>query len=216
MIAFLVRGINTAEIPHVLSGDEADSGLGSVDFIKGKINNIFSIGWYSFPALFYFLQSLSIRLIGQNTEALRLFSALSGALTIGVIYLLVRVMFDEWAGLAAAIFMTAFHFHINFSRIGLNNIWDGLWFTLTLGLFWQSWRSEKRSYFLWTGLALGFSQYFYVSARMIPIIAIVWITIVSILDFDHFKRVWVNFGFTFFIALIVYLPLGLFFLKLSQ
>jgi len=212
-IGFLVRGLNTAQIPHVLSGDEADSGLGSVDFIQGKKNNIFSVGWYSFPALFYFLQSISIRLIGQNTEALRLFSALSGALTVGVIYLLARTMFDEWTGLAAAIFITGFHFHINFSRIGLNNIWDGLWFALTLGLLWQSWRSERRSYFLWAGLAMGFSQYFYVSARMIPVIAIAWITLVSLLDFAHFKRVWINFAFTFFVALIVYLPLGLFFLN---
>jgi len=213
ILAFLLRGLNTTQIPHVLSGDEADSGLGSVDFIQGKMNNIFSVGWYSFPSLFYFLQSFSIRWFGQNTEALRVFSALAGSLTVGAVYLVARSMFNEWTGLAAAVFMTGFHFHINFSRIGLNNIWDGLWFVVTLGLFWLSWRSEKRSDFLWAGLALGFSQYFYVSARMIPIIAIAWLTLVGILDFSHFKRVWIHYAFTFFVALIVYLPLGVFFLN---
>ncbi len=211
--AFLLRGVNTEELPHVLSGDEASSGLGAVDFIAGRMDNIFGVGWFSFPALFFYIQSLPIRLLGQTTPALRLLSALAGTLTVGAVYLTARAMFGELVGLAAGIFLAAFHYHINFSRIGLNNIWDGFWLTAALGSFWMGWRSEKRLYFVLGGLALGFSQYFYVSARIIPLILLAWLFFASLVDFGRFKRLWLDFVLAGFLALIVFFPLGIFFLN---
>lgn len=210
-IALLIRGINTAEIPHVLSGDEASSGLSAVEFIDGRMNNLFSAGWFSFPSFFFFIQSIPIRLLGQTTPALRLLSAFAGALTVGAIYLTGRAMFGELTGLAAGIFMAAFHFHVNFSRIGLNNIWDGFWFITTLGLFWQAWKTEKRIAFILGGLALGFSQYFYVSARMVPFLLIGWLVCVGLLDRARIKRLWVDFLLAGLIALVIFLPLGVFY-----
>jgi len=209
--AFLLRGVNTQEIPHVLSGDEASSGLSAVDFIAGRTDNIFGVGWFSFPALFFYIQSLPIRLLGQTTPALRLLSALAGTLTVGAVYLTARAMFGELVGFAAGLFMAAFHYHINFSRIGLNNIWDGFWLTVTLGLFWQGWRSEKRACFVFGGLALGLSQYFYVSARIIPAILLAWLFFASLVDFARFKRLRRDLFLGGFLALVAFLPLGIFF-----
>lgn len=209
--ALMLRGVNTQEVPHVLSGDEASSGLSAVEFINGNMDNIFTVGWFSFPSLFFFIQSLPIRLLGQTTEALRLLSALAGALTVVAVYLVGRAMFGELVGLAAGIFMTGFHFHINFSRIGLNNIWDGFWLVTVFGLFWTGWRSEKRSYFVFAGLALGLSQYFYVSARTVPLILLAWLFFAGLVDRARFKRLWLDFCLAGFIALIVFMPLGLFF-----
>lgn len=165
VIAFLFRGLGTRNIPTFLTGDEAAAGISAVAFENGDWNNIFITTWYSFPSLFSFIQSISIDIFGQTTEALRVLSAIVGALTVATVYLVGKAMFGQRAGVFAALFLTALHFHIHFSRLGLNNIWDGLWYTLTVGALWYGWERNNRLRYLLAGLALGFSQYFYVSSR---------------------------------------------------
>ena len=165
LIAFLFRGIATTSLPMFLSGDEGAAGVSASLFISGEWNNIFIAGWYSFPSLFSFIQSLSIRLFGQTTEALRLLSASVGALTVATIYLCGKVMFGNRAGILAGLALAALHFHIHFSRVGLNNIWDGLWYTIAIGALWYGWERHSRLAYLIAGSALGISQYFYVSGR---------------------------------------------------
>jgi 4-amino-4-deoxy-L-arabinose transferase-like glycosyltransferase len=165
VIAFLFRGFGTGTIPLFLTGDEAASGIIAAQFKSGDWNNIFITRWYSFPTLFSFIQSIFIEIFGQTTEALRILSALVGALTVVAAYLCGKVMFGNRAGMLAALSLSAFHFHINFSRLGLNNIWDGLWYTVTIGALWYGWENNKRLGYLFAGLALGFSQYFYASSK---------------------------------------------------
>jgi hypothetical protein len=165
VFAFLIRGIGTTNIPGFLNGDEGSAGIYASEFIKGEWNNIFIAGWYSFPSLFSFVQSISIRIFGQTTEALRVLSAIVGALTVTAVYLCGKAMFGNRAGILAALALSALHFHIHFSRIGLNNIWDGLWYTVMIGALWYAWEHNRRISYLLAGLVLGISQYFYVSSR---------------------------------------------------
>ncbi len=58
-----LRLSNLGEIPWLLTGDEGSAGLTAIQFINGERNNIFTTGWFAFPSLFYFLQSLPIRLL---------------------------------------------------------------------------------------------------------------------------------------------------------
>jgi len=211
-IAFLIRGIDTTHIPHVLSGDEASSGLAAVEFITGRVNNIFTLGWSSFPSLFYAIQSFPIRILGQTIPALRLLSAFGGGLTVCAVFLVAREMFGDLVGLAAGIYLAAFHFHVNFSRIGMNNIWDGFWFVVTLGLFWKGWQSERRAFFLWAGLSLGLSQYFYMSARILPVVVWIWFFLVCLFDRTRFNRLRVDFLLGNLVAIVVFIPLGIFFI----
>jgi 4-amino-4-deoxy-L-arabinose transferase-like glycosyltransferase len=164
-IAFLFRGIATASIPGVLSGDEASAGISASQFVSGEWNNIFIAGWYSFPSFFSFVQSISIRIFGQTTEALRILSAIVGALTVAAVYLCGKAMFGSRAGILASLCLSALHFHIHFSRLGLNNIWDGLWYPIVIGALWYGWEHNHRIAYLIAGLALGISQYFYVSSK---------------------------------------------------
>jgi 4-amino-4-deoxy-L-arabinose transferase-like glycosyltransferase len=173
MLAFLFRGIATESIPILLTGDEASAGINAAEFASGKWNNIFITGWFSFPTLFTFFQSLFIQVFGQTTEALRIYSAIGGALTVGSVYLCGKAMFGQRAGLFAALILTASHFHVHFSRLGLNNIWDSLWFTVAVGTLWYGWQTQKRWAYLLAGWSLGFSQYFYSSSKLlIPLILI--------------------------------------------
>jgi 4-amino-4-deoxy-L-arabinose transferase-like glycosyltransferase len=208
LLGFLLRGINTGGIPNTLTGDEASAGLFGVGFIHGEVDNILGFGWYSFPALYFYIQALSISIFGQTTEALRITSALAGALTVGAVYLAGRALYSHRAGLFAAIFLAGLHFHIHFSRIGLNNIWDGFWFTVILSLVWWAWKHERREVFLFAGLALGISQYDYVSVRLLFALIPAWLLFAGLADRAWFRRNRAAIVLMFLIAIVIFLPLA--------
>jgi len=213
ILAFLLRGIATDQIPILLTGDEGSAGINAAEFANNEWNNIFVTGWFAFPSLFPFIQSLSIRIFGQTTEALRLPSALAGALTVGAVYICGKEMFNQRAGLLAALFLSALHFHIHFSRLGINNIWDGLWFTITIGALWYGWNKSYRWAYLLAGLGLGFSQYFYSTSRaLIGVIAIGAILAVMF-QRSQIRQAVPHFAVLLITAMSIVLPLAWFYIN---
>lgn len=208
LLAFALRGFDTTHIPNTLTGDEASGGLSAVEFLQNRVDNVFTFGWYSFPAFYFSMQAFSIWLLGQTTAALRITSALAGGLTVGAVYLAGRALYGARAGLYAAIFLTGLHLHLHFSRIGLNNVWDGLWFTVVIGLVWWAWKSERREGFLLAGLALGLSQYFYVSVRLLFVLVPVWLALASLLDRARLRRNRASIFLLFLVAIVIFLPLA--------
>ncbi len=79
-----------------------------------------------------------------------------------------------------------------------------------LGL-WVGWRSGRRLGFIVCGLALGLGQYFYVSIRVLPILFLIWAAVAFWGHRDRFRERFAGLALAAFIALIVFLPLGLFF-----
>lgn len=211
-VAFALRGINTTHYPFVLSSDEASSGLGSIGFLKNEINNLFNVYWFSFPSLYNFIQSFGIVIFGRTIPGIRLTAALIGSLTVVSLYLIVRAMFDKSTALMAAILLAFSHFHLHFSRLALNNIWDGLAYVVSLGALWWAWKNERKAAFILSGIALGFSQYFYTTGHGVPVIALFWLILVAIQDRKKFIRMVPNLLFMFMAMLVVFLPLAWFYL----
>ncbi|MCL4559774.1 MAG: glycosyltransferase family 39 protein [Chloroflexi bacterium] len=207
-IALPLRAIDTAHIPVTLSGDEGLAGLSSLEFLRGEMNNLFRSSYYSYPALFFYFQSLSIAWLGRTAEALRLPAALAGAASVGGVYLLGRTLFDHRTGLVAGIFLAGFAYHIDFSRLGLTNVWDGLAFIVTLGALWYGWKKEQRAAFLAAGLALGFAQYLYASGRALLLLIPLVVLILGLLDFPRLKRLLPDLAIMALAALVVTLPMA--------
>lgn len=212
LLALLIRGVFLTNIPIVLSGDEGSAGLSAVGFVKGETNNIFRSGWFSFPALYFFIQSIPISFLGQTILSLRITSIIAGSLSVVGVYLFGRAMFGERAGLFSALFLAAFHFHNHFSRIGLNNIWDSMWFVIVLGLLWAGWQYENRRLLVLSGLALGFSQYFYISARVLFLLIPAWLVIAAIIEPARIRRLFPSFILMGMAALVTVMPLALYYL----
>ncbi len=212
-VAFVIRGVDVTHIPPVLTGDEGSVGISALRFLNGETNNIFTVGWFSFPSLFFYLQSISISLLGQTIAALRLPSALIGGLTVGFTFLLARKMFGKQTAWFSAIFLCAYHFHNHFSRLGLNNIWDGLWFTAVLGAVWAGWQEERHNIWIMAGLALGFAQYFYVTSRLLIFVILAFLVLVALRDRHRFVRLMPQIWSMLLVAMVVFLPLAIFFLK---
>jgi len=101
------------------------------------MNNPFIAAWYGFPSLYFFIQSLSIRLFGQTTEALRITSALAGAQAVNMI---IGVGNQEWMkDMAGALYEHELTYLLGWSHTwpdgdgsGPGQFNDGLWFPFTL------------------------------------------------------------------------------------
>jgi 4-amino-4-deoxy-L-arabinose transferase-like glycosyltransferase len=177
--SLILRTWGAGERPYVLSGDEGSAGLVSWEFISGERNNLLSIGWFSFPALYFWLISLSQSILGRSIEAIRWVSAVGGALTILALYWTARRMFNRRVALWSAAWLGAFHHHIFFSRVTYNNIWDGLFLILTVGLLWEGFSTNQRKPFLFAGLALGMSQFFYTTSHITPVLILIWLILLT-------------------------------------
>ena len=211
IVSTIIRVAALEKFPPLLNGDEASAGLNAVRFVEGQTNQLFGVGWFSFPSMYYAVQSISIRMFGQTTFALRFTSALIGGLTVSAVYLAGKRVFSERAGLLGALFLAGSHFHNHFSRIGLNNIWDAFWYVVVLGGLVAGWRSQRRLPFLLAGIGLGFAQYFYVSSRFLLVLVPFWLLLMTLIDRNGWKANRLNLFFLVFIFLVITLPLIWFF-----
>lgn len=213
LFAFVIRGTATESIPVTMTGDEGSASINARLFLEGRTDNLFTIGWRGFPALYYFVQSLSVALFGSTVPAVRVPAALVGALTVGALYLMGRAMFGHRLGLAAAILLSASHLHVHFSRIALNNVWDGLSYVVALGALWHGWHYQRRASFLAAGLAMGLAMYFYPSARTLILLGVAWLVVMAVLDRARLKANLPNAVVMLLAAFVTLLPLGLFFVR---
>ncbi|MEW6567191.1 MAG: glycosyltransferase family 39 protein [Chloroflexota bacterium] len=161
--------------PHVLSGDEGSVGMTAWEFRAGQRDNLLSLGWWSFPALYFWLVSLSQAVFGRTVEAIRWVSALGGAPTVVALYAAARSMFGRPVAIWSALWLSGFHHHLFFSRVAYNNIWDGLFFIVAAGSIWHGWNRGRRSAYLWAGLALGLGQYFYTTSHLALLVLGIWL-----------------------------------------
>ncbi|HLF26073.1 MAG TPA: glycosyltransferase family 39 protein [Anaerolineae bacterium] len=188
LATFVLRVWHIESIPPTLAGDEGTFGLESIKTITGEINNPFTTGWLSVPTLSFFFNSLSIRLFGQTMFALRLPWALIGTITIPIAFQLTRRLAGRTLGLMTALLLATYHFHIHYSRLGVNNISDPLLIALVLLLFYRA--VDRRSRLDWAlcGVAIGAAQYFYFGARFAVILVGVLLAYLSLRDGARFWR----------------------------
>ena len=213
VLALALRAWQMSQFPNTYSGDEGSAGLFAVELLDGKANNLFGLGWFSFPALYFAVQSAAIALLGQTVEAVRLTSAVAGALTVVAVYWLGRAMFDRTTAVLAALYLAASHYHIHMSRIALNNVWDGLFGTLAILGLWHGWKTGRRAGFILCGLALGLGQYFYVSIRPLPLMFLIWAAVAFVAQRAQFRDRFHGLVLAALIAVVVFLPLGLYFVE---
>ena len=210
-LALLPRIIFSESIPIYVTGDEGSAGIQSSVFANGKMNNLFISGWFAFPALYFAIQGIFLQIFGQTATALRLSSAIPGALTVVCLFWTLRAVYGIRTAWMGAILLSFLHLHVHFSRIGLNNVWDGLWVMVCIGALWYGWSYERRNAYLLAGLALGLSQYFYSSGRILVLLILVWLALVGILERARFKRALASIAFLWLVALVVVLPLGMYY-----
>jgi len=173
IIALLARALFVDSIPHNFAGDEGEMGMMARDVLSGVVRDPFTTGWLSHPTLWFFMQSLALRVFGNNVFGLRMLSVLIGTATVPALYIFSRPLYGRPIALTAAALLAVYHMHIHFSRIALNNIVDPLLVLIAFAAFLHGYRNAAPLSFALAGVALGLAQHFYMGARLAPLILLV-------------------------------------------
>lgn len=137
----------------------------------------------AFPYLYPYMQWHAVQVLGRNLEGLRMVSVLFGTVNVLALYLLARELFDRRVALLAAVILAVFPPHIQFSRLGLNNVADPVFGTFALYFIARGLRHPPvmRAHFAAAGAMLGLTQYFYEGGRLLyPVLALVWLGMIGL------------------------------------
>jgi hypothetical protein len=166
LAALVVRVYDLELHPYAFINDEGEVGKMALQILNGQVTNFFEVGWASQPVWSFVPAAIFVKLLGNTAFAVRLFSALEGALTVSLLYVLGREMFDSTIGLLAAVVLLGLPVHVHFSRLGVNNVGDAFFSVLTIWLTFRAVRRGTPLAYLLAGLAVGAALYVYLGSRL--------------------------------------------------
>lgn len=213
VVGFLLRFYNLEFLPPSLHGDEAEFGLQAIRILNGQVDNFFTTGWFDFPMLSFAIYALSMRVFGISIFGLRMASAIFGTLSLVPFYFLVRLLFRRQTALISTILLAVSHWHVHFSRLGLNNILTPLFEFLAFYFLLKGLRSRRRLDFVWSGLAIGFGLYAYHASRLVPLIIPVFLAYRLITEKGFLRCHYREIAIMIAAATFAFAPLGLYFIE---
>jgi 4-amino-4-deoxy-L-arabinose transferase-like glycosyltransferase len=169
--AMLIRGTNLDTNPNVLDQDEAIFAREGAIF-PGEDFRVtpFEPGNHSHPRMYQVMIGISNELFGYTLTAARLPSAILGALGVMALFLLGRELFGWQVGLIAALFALPWFFHVQLSRLSMNQPGDPLFATLAFYFLVRGLRRKAATDYVLSGIFLGCAQLFYLGGRLaIPV-----------------------------------------------
>lgn len=169
--ALLMRTVNLENVPYLFDQDEAMFPEEGVGWLRNNfLTSPFAPGVLSWVRLYQILIGFSVGLFGPTVTAARLWAAIFSALTVVFLYLLGRELGGWRLGLASALFMLAWSFHVQFGRLALNQPGDPLFAVIAFYLLLRGLRRGSTVDFALSGMALGMTQIFYIGGRAIPFV----------------------------------------------
>jgi len=175
VVGFLLRSYNLKSLPPTLHGDEAETGLQAIEIMEGRVDNLFTTGWYNLPLLGFATHALSMRAFGINIFGLRMASVIFGTLSLLPFYFLVRLLFRKQTAVISTTLLAISHWYIHFSRLGINYIQTPFFELLAFYFLLRALRFRKESDFVWSGLAVGFGFYTYYASRLVLLLILVFL-----------------------------------------
>ena len=225
VLAGLFRLYDIQNYPPGLFPDEAANGEDALLVLDGDVRPFYLRG-NGREGLYYFLEALSIKVFGIGVWQLHLVSAVIGVLTVLAVYFATRVWFGRLAGFIAAFFLATNHWHVTMSRTGFRAILIPLFvaaFTAFVGFTIQSVKKKQvAASYIYAGLAgaafMG-GFYTYIAYRvMVGVVGGVFVLLVLAamhpkIGFPHFRRYGKQILIAVITGLIVFAPLGWFFIQ---
>ena len=181
LLALLVRAYDLEHIPANLGGDEGTQGVAALELVQYPLGNPFATGWFSVPTLSFLAYGWSMRVFGSTVAGLRTLSALVGTATVITTFVLARELWGRRVAWFAAVALSFGHYHVHFSRLGSNQIFDPLLITLALWLLVRGLREERAILFALAGVVVGMGWYAYFGARLVSVIAAGYVVVQVVL-----------------------------------
>jgi 4-amino-4-deoxy-L-arabinose transferase-like glycosyltransferase len=179
-VAFAARFILLASEPGPFWQDEGIFASGGLEVAKGIRQNFFFMGPEYGAHMYYLTTGIPFKLFGASIFWARLPHAIIGTITVPLLYLMLREMFDRRVALVGAAFVAVYHFHVHFSRQAAFNIYDTFFVALVLLFAFRAIRTQNRLDFGLAGLALGLQFYFFSGSRLLVPMMIVLLVYVAL------------------------------------
>lgn len=215
-IAAFVRYWQIETLPPGQWNDQAHATYLALEILSGKRFPVYATDLQGYDVAFQWLLAAWMAVFGFNYHAARFLSAFIGTLTVPITFFSLRKIYAthprrDLLAACVALLLTFSVWHIVKSRIGLEVVMVSTASIALPALIVWAWERSIGLPFALVGVALGASQYIYPAARILPLQAMI---VFLIFGYGQpFKR-FLKFGFIFLVAaLIVYAPLGWFFLN---
>ena len=213
LIALVLRFDRLDTIP----GDMGEDLPHNYENARAILNGEFSIFFPSHPGregLMFYLQALYGRIFGLSYYGLKATSAIIGILTVALMYVVVRSLFNAEAGLYAALFLAISRWHVTASRMGLRLILMPLFVLMALGLMGRALRCRRRLDFALLGLVVGLGLHTYNAWMVMPFAVVGSIVAYEILvrretwTLGRVRSILYNIVIMVFTATLVFIPLA--------
>jgi hypothetical protein len=206
LLLFLITNFLNLRKLHLIDWDEGVFALQaqwiSTNGSAGKPFN------FQTPPLFQFLVALLFKILGVNDWCLPLISIICSVLTLFLLYLFVRSLYNEDIGLFSAMLFMSTEYFLFFSKSGLSDALFLLFFICALYFFHLGLESKKAFYYAICGFFVLISSYTKYSG---PILFLI-LFIIGISERKKVSGSWVI--FSILIPLILYLPYFFIFIKI--
>jgi 4-amino-4-deoxy-L-arabinose transferase-like glycosyltransferase len=222
LLAGVLRFVNLATVPQGIFHDEAWSGAKALSLLNGTAPaQVYFPENNGMDALHVYLIALLFKFTGPLALGSRIISALMGTLTVLATYWLAwELPADDHrrhaTAIIAAIVYTIMLTAIATARSGWHSPSFALLAMLCLATLARARRLDRHRWFIIAGALAGLAQYTYPSARLLP----VWLIVIALLDLvlqrQQFRTRLINYTLAALFAVIVFLPLGVFFIQNPQ
>ena len=225
LLAFVFRFYDIQNYPAGLFPDEAANGEDALLILDGDYRPFYPRG-NGREGLYFFLEAFSIGWLGIGVWQLHAVSAVVGVMTVLAMYFATRVWFGRMAGILAALFLATSHWHVTLSRTGFRAILIPLFvalFTASVGYTIRSVKREKKllSFVMaaLAGASFAGGFYTYIAYRVMigVVVGIFGLLLLAAvhpkIGFPHFKRYGWQLVVSVLAVLLVFAPLGWFFVQ---
>lgn len=222
LIAAVLRFVNLSSLPQGIFHDEAWSGAKALDILdRTAPAQVYFPENNGMDALHVYLIALLFKFTGPMALGSRIISALMGTLTVLATYWLAwelpaDVRRRHATAIGAALIYSTMLTAIATARSGWHSPSFALLAVLCLAALARGRRLENQRWFVIAGVLAGVAQYTYPSARLLP----VWLIVIALMDLvsqrEDRRRVLIEYALAALAAVIVFLPLGAFFLQNPQ
>ena len=213
LVAIFFRFYKLDTLPPGLFADEAANGVDIVHRIfQGNLQPLYNTNGPR-ESLFFFIQAIFVKLIGNTVLALRIAPALMGVAGVIALYYWATDWFGRRVGLFAAFFMAVNPWVVVISRDGFRASMTPLLVATVAYFGGKAFKTKQVKHFVFTGIALGLGAYTY-TAYQLMLAAVLGLTGYLLI----FRRDWIkgqakNFGIGLITFLIVLAPLGFYAVK---
>jgi 4-amino-4-deoxy-L-arabinose transferase-like glycosyltransferase len=213
--AFVIRVLDLEYHPYSFINDEARVGQAGLCLLHGGCSNLFFMeGWSGQPYLAFLPYALGVALFGKTAIALRIVSAVLGTLSIPAVYLFAREAFGKKIAWASAALLVALPLHIQFSRLGVDNIADSLSAPLVLWLLIRGAKRGSTVSFVAAGLIAGLCVYTYPGSVLTPLLGTGILVVIAVQNRGFLQAQGRNMLFAVLAAAMAAIPvLGNFYLN---